>query len=346
MSVRAKRLHEIARPRVCPALAQACAMWLTLAPTSSAKLACAGEPARDGASAATAPTAQTPVAATVLSAPVDRPYGEAVNASDEDLPLKHDLETDGQVAVGENVVLWFPRGAFPPEDAAKLLAELERGIVAAKKKTGRPEWNYQGDRRVYYYMPDAQFISHAPGGNCAFIPVWRMKERKAPWLHESLHLLLKSGKGDWLEGGRKNAEERMPLWLHEGLADALAIEISLAEGLEYYSPLIDVPADQLDSLASRALRDAPSPEVLAMIGSRGKPLGLFGPERVKFAIPFYNGSASFVRFIAGRHGYGPLLAAIDDFDHENETLEREAGESLTSMKAAWLEQLMERMTVR
>lgn len=269
----------------------------------------------------------------------DRPRGQALNAWDEDLVHKRQLETEGEVVVGEHVVFWFPKGSFATEETTKLAEELQRGIVAAKMKIGRPDWNHKGDRRIYYYLPDARFISRAPGGNCAFIPLWRMKERKAPWLHEALHLLLKSDKGDWLAGDKKKSDEGMPLWLHEGLADALAIDISHAEGLTYYSPLIDVPADQLDALAARTLREAPSPEVLDAIGGRGKPQGLFGPEREKFAIPFYNGSASFVRFIAKRHGYRPLLTAIDDFARENETLERDTGESLAALKAAWLKQI-------
>lgn len=265
-----------------------------------------------------------------------RPGGQAVNAWDEDLPRKLQLETDGEVVASEHVVIWFPKGAFTREEAGKLIAEFQRGIIAAKTQIGRPNWSFQGDRRVYYYLPDAQFVAHAPGGNCAFIPLWRAKERKAPWLHESLHLLLKSEKGDWLAGDDETAELRMPLWLYEGLADALAIDISSAEGLDYYSPLIDVPADQLDALAASSLREVPSLEVVAAIGGRGKLRGLFGPERIKFAVPFYNGSASFVRYIAGRHGYGPLLAAIEEFGREHEMLERATGESIEAMKAAWL----------
>lgn len=269
----------------------------------------------------------------------DRPRGQAATLTREDILLKGQLETDGEAVVGEHLVLWIPRGAIPREEAGKLLDELQQGIVAAKKKVGRPDWNRQGDRRVYFYLPDAQFVSHASDGNCAFIPLWRVQERKAPWLHEALHLLLKSDQGNWRARDPQETGQRIPQWLFEGLADALAIEISLAEGLEHYSPLYDVPVDQLDALAARKLREAPSPEVLTVIGGRGRLPELFGPQRAKFAVPFYSGSTSFVRFIAKRHGYPPLLAAINAFGHENATLEQETGESLDSMKAAWLEQI-------
>jgi len=273
------------------------------------------------------------------SSQVTRPWGQAENAWDEDIVYKRQLEANGEVAFSDHVAIWYPAGSLTKDEANKLVDELSRGIIAAKKFIGRPKWNYKSDGRIYYYLPDARFISHAPGGNCAFIPLWRMKERKSPWLHESLHLLLKSDKGDWLRGESKVADRRMPLWLHEGLADAIAIDVSQAEGLVYFSPLIDVPVDQLDALAARTLRQAPSAEILDAIGGRGKPQGLFGPQREKFAIPFYNGSASFVRYIAKRHGYKPLLSAIDDYDHENETLERVTGETIKSMKEEWLKQI-------
>ncbi len=280
------------------------------------------------------------VAGTASAGASERPRpGIARNAWEADLVAKAVLERDGSARAGAHVVLWYPKGGLSDEQAAAIVSRLDAGIGAAKRRIGRPDWRVEGDPRVHFYCPPDSFISHAPGGNCAFIPLWRMREDRSPWLHEALHLLLKSDKGDWLVGDDKNADELMPLWLHEGLADALAIDISLAEGLTYYSPLVDVPADQLDALAASTLRAAPSPDVIAAIGGRGKPQGLFGPERVKFAVPFYNGSASFVRYIAQRHGYEPLLAAIDDFGHENETLERETGESLDVMKAAWLTQI-------
>jgi hypothetical protein len=269
----------------------------------------------------------------------DRLRGQAESLKTEDIFLKDRLEADGEAVVGEHLVLFFPRGSLTGGDAERLLGEFQQGIVAAKEKIGRPDWNHLGDRRLYFYLPDDQLISHASDGNCAFIPLWRIKERKAPWLHEALHLLLNSKRGDWRKVGGRTSGPLIPLWLHEGLAEALAIDISLAEGLKHYSPFYDVPADQLDALAARALREAPSPEVLAVIGGGGRMPELFGPDRVKFAVPFYSGSASFVRFIAKRHGYPPLLAAIEDFQRENETLERKTGESLDSMKAAWLEQI-------
>jgi len=267
----------------------------------------------------------------------DRPRpGITRNAWDEDVAAKQVLDREGAVRVGRDVVLWFPKDSLTDAQASEIVARLDRGIRAAKRRIGKPDWAVEGDRRIHYYCPATYFISHAPGGNCAFIPLWRMREDQAPWLHESLHLLLATPKGDWLARRDSVALQRTPLWLMEGLADALAMQISEEEGIEYFSPLLGVPPDRLDSLAADALHNAPSDSVLAKIGTRGKLPQLFGPDRVKYAVPFYAGSASFTRYIARLHGFQPLLRAIADFDHETETLSRELGEPLDRVKSEWL----------
>lgn len=262
--------------------------------------------------------------------------GVARNAWDEDIAAKLALEREGAVRAGRDVVLWFPKDSLTDEQAAGIVARLDRGVHAAKLRIGKPGWSVEGDRRVHFYCPATRFISHAPGGNCAFIPLWRMREDESPWLHESLHLLLATRAGDWLALEDSVAMRRMPLWLMEGLADALAMQVCEEEGLAYFSPLLGDRPDQLDSLAADALRNAPSDSVLAMIGERGKLPQLFGPDRVRYAVPFYAGSASFTRYIARRRGYRPLLRAIADFDHENERLWRELGEPLDRVKSEWL----------
>lgn len=267
----------------------------------------------------------------------DRPRpGIARNAWDEDVEAKRALDARGAFFVGTDVVLWYPKDSLSSDQAARIAARLDRGIRAAKQRIGKPDWQVEGDRRVHFYCPAGRFISHAPGGNCAFIPLWRMRDDEAPWLHEALHLLLATSKGDWLAVEDSLAMQRMPLWLSEGLADALAMQVSQEEGLVYYSPLLDARPDRLDSLTADALRRSPSDSVLAKIGARGKLPQLFGPDRMRYALPFYAGSASFARFISRRHGFEPLLRAIADFDHENETLAREVGEPLDRVKSEWL----------
>ena len=267
----------------------------------------------------------------------DRPTpGIPTNAWDEDLAGKRILDSIGEARTGTDVVLWYPKDSLSDAQATEIVARLDKGIVAAKRIIGKPDWNVQDDRRMHFYCLPGNFISHAPGGNCAFIPVWRMQQDQSPWLHEAMHLLLKTDKGDWLQQEDSVAMRRMPLWLSEGMADALAMDISEQEHLIYYSPLIDVPPAATDSLALVVLRDAPSDSVLAYIGARGKLPQLWGPDRFSYALPFYTGSASFTRYIAKHHGYAPLLKANDAFNQEIDVLERELAMPMDSVKARWL----------
>jgi hypothetical protein len=165
------------------------------------------------------------LAATMASDP--RPKGASLHPWPEDVPRKLELETTGIVRSTANVVAWLPAGALSDDAMREIVSRLDRGIGAAKKAIGKPAWAFEGDPRVFFYFPDARFVAHAPGGNTAFAPLWRIRDDEAPWLHESLHLLLSTPGGDWL--ARDDADARMPLWFTEGLADALAIQISESE---------------------------------------------------------------------------------------------------------------------
>lgn len=274
----------------------------------------------------------TLLAATIASDP--RPKGASLHAWPEDVPRKADLEATGVVRTAANVVAWFPAGALSDGAMREILSRLDRGIAAAKKTIRKPAWAFEGDPRVFFYFPDARFVAHAPGGNTAFVPLWRIRDDEAPWLHESLHLLLATPGGDWL--ARDDADTRMPLWFSEGLPDALAIQISETEGLRHFSPLWSVPASGLDELCRTELDSAAGKKALPFIGAPGKLKDLFGPERVTYAVPFYVCSVSFVRFLAKPRGFAALLTAIADFGREEAAIEREFGRPLAGLKAEWL----------
>lgn len=265
--------------------------------------------------------------------------GTSLHPWEEDRAYMQDLEQHGVVEAGRHTVAWFPSNTLDPAQIAAIVARLDHGIGAAKQYIGKPQWAFRGDSRVYFYFPDARFVSHAPGGNTVLIPWWRIRDDQAPWLHEALHLLLAPAGGDWLATPGNIAAARMPLWLHEGLAESLAMDIAAEEGLVHYSPLIDVPAARLDALCKSRLRHASSDRVLASIGGRGKLPELFGPNRVSYALPFYTCSTSFVRHLGTRYGKGPLLRAIGAFDQEIEVLQQDMARSLAEVKEDWLKEV-------
>jgi hypothetical protein len=253
----------------------------------------------------------------------------------DDLPRKEELERHGTVEVGHDVVAWFPADALSATQRATIVAQLDRGIGAAKRYIGRPDWSYRGDRHVYFYFPDARFVSHAPGGNTAFIPLWRIRDGEAPWIHEAMHLLLATPGGDWLAVPDSIADRRTPLWLSEGLAESLAMDVAAQVGLPLASPPFNVRASDLDSVCGEQLQAGRAASVLATIGARGRPAELFGPDRPMFALPFYTCSTSFVRYLSAHYGRAVLLRAFASFDAEIEVLQAAIGRPLPEVVADW-----------
>lgn len=266
-----------------------------------------------------------------------RPRGTCLYPWPTDVIQQRAIEAKGDCTVGDEVVLWTPQGSVSTEERQSWLTRLATGVRAAKDYVHRSDWQFEGDERVYFYFADAQFVCHAPPGNTVYIPLWRMRENQAPWMHETMHLLIASRRGEWFAESEETMNARMPLWLHEGLAESLAIDVDERLETAHYSPIIDVPASGLDALCRERLENGPGARVLAYVGSHGKMPELFSEQRMQFAPAFYTASTSFIRFLQRRHGREALLRAIDSHAEEHEVLERAIGMPLFQAKTEWLE---------
>lgn len=261
------------------------------------------------------------------------PIGTSPYARAEDRPLKAALEATGVVETTRDVVAYFPAHALTDEQRAAIVARLDRGVRAAKRFTQRTNWSYHGDRRVYFYFPDARFISHAPGGNSVYIPLWRIRDDQSPWLHEALHILLWPPGRNWLDETDEYGDAHMPLWLYEGLPDVLAAEISAQENLAYFMPMMEEPPSELDAVCARHLATPVAGRIIPVIGARGRLPELYGDERQTYAPAFYACSASFTTYLRQRYGYGPLLDAIGSYGHEIDVLEATTNLPLENARA-------------
>lgn len=163
-----------------------------------------------------------------------------------------------------------------------------------------------------------------------------MSEDQAPWMHETMHLLIASRRGDWFAESEEAQNAGMPLWL-EGLAESLSIDVDQSAGLAHYSPVTEVPAGEIDQLcrerleASPAARISPSSEHAANCKSCSRNNECSTRRRS------YAASTSFVRHLQRKYGLRQLLQAIDCHDCENEQLERSIGTPLKQAKDDWLD---------
>lgn len=260
---------------------------------------------------------------------------------DEDRPVVAALRARGTPVAGAHVEVWLPRDALAPDRVAALVSALDRGVAAADALIGPQPWRARTPGPVVFYFGEGRFISHAPTGRLVLVPLQQLLEDRAPWLHEVMHVLLRSKDGDWLASvDEATADREMPLWLLEGVADVLAQQLS-ESGLDAYrSPFGEGRLAAAGAeCRERAAASEAGQAALARVGTPGRMDELFGPDRFQYARVFYPCARALVAFLARSHGLQAVLAAAADFRHEHEALARLTGTSVPELRRRWLQTL-------
>lgn len=250
------------------------------------------------------------------------------------------LIKNGSQRSKKNVVAWFPKDSLPAKRMEEILDTLSIGIAEAEKLIATPQkWQVhrKGMPYTFYFRLDS-LVSRSSGAGFVSIPFWRIKQGKAPWLHEATHEMLNTKNGNWsndsitLEVAAKNS----PLWLSEGLPEY----ISLTASQKYKLPMFDVQSKSfltnIDSICREDLKGKLADTVLSFIGKKGVLIPLFSKERRLYAPIFYHCSCSFVKYLAEQYGIEPLVASLAAFPKEMEELEKRIHSPLDDLKKAWL----------
>ncbi len=240
-------------------------------------------------------------------------------------------------------ICWFPKDSLSEKQMSAIADTLNIGLAAAEKFINAPlPWQAHSitEPYVFYFRLDS-FISHASLSGFVSIPFWRIKKGKAPWLHEALHEMLYSKSDKWFSPAMTEqfANENMPLWLHEGLPDFIAMQVASQNHLQHFDVFSNSTSINADSLFLENMKSENASNIIAHIGTKGIMPELFSKNRADYAPGFYHGSCSFVKFIVDNYGLGVLLTAISSFEKENEFIEAATGKPLTTLKKEWLEKL-------
>jgi len=243
----------------------------------------------------------------------------------------------------EKVIAWFPKDSLSEKRMKEILDTLNIGVTAAEKFIKAPlPWQVQqkNDFYTFYFRLDS-FISHASFAGFVSVPFWRIKEGKAPWLHEAMHEMLNTKRGNWLNAtvSRKDLAENMPLWLAEGLPEYIAMQVSQQHHLPHFDPHSNGFYKDVDSLCKDDLRNEKGEYILSYIGRKGVMLELFGKDRRSYAPAFYHCSCSFVKYLVSQNGIEILLNSLSAYPRELEELEKLMTPSLEVMKKSWVEKL-------
>jgi hypothetical protein len=208
-------------------------------------------------------------------------------------------------------------------------------------------WQRIGTRPIQFYVVPERVISHASGKDVVFISMTRVRDGRAPYLHEAGHELLAPPApffyDEYADTVQAEAEfQAMPYWLMEGLPDLMAqLAASAAGTVEGDVFTIGGPA-KADSTCAARLADNPfRSDLLRTLGGRGAVDQLFTTDRGKVAPAFYACAQSISRFVVeliGLEQTVELFPAVKRRDWVA-TLERRAGMTLDSLRQRWQSRL-------
>lgn len=260
----------------------------------------------------------------------------------DSLNITYLINNGVKVPRGE-VIAWFPKDSLSEKRMNEIADMINIGISSAEKfiRTPLPWQIHQpGDPYTFYFRFD-RFISHASGAGFISIPFWRIKDGKAPWLHETMHEMLGTKSGSWFSTNvtEKEWSANMPLWLFEGVPDYISLEVSLSENLPWFDVFSNNYQIDTDSLFVKEIMLDKGSYILSFIGKKGVMPELFSNDRIQYAPAFYHGSCSFVKYLGEHYGLKILLEGISSFKQEQETIEKLTGKPLEILKKEWLDKM-------
>jgi uncharacterized protein (TIGR02246 family) len=231
---------------------------------------------------------------------------------------------------------------------AALADTLDRGVEQLHLTMRGPyEWQRIGDRPVVFYLSPGRFIAHGSGYGAVFIPVSRVKERLAPFLHEASHELLAPRPPfywwemrDSVAGAR--VRDAVPLWLFEGIPDYLAQVTAPRVGIHEGDVFAIGGLEKSDSSCSARVRASPrGPEVIDAVGRDVRLTSLFTTERAQVAPVFYACGQSLTRYLVDLIGVRRTVELMPAIGRGTwrAAVEAHAGRSMQSVRRAWLERL-------
>jgi hypothetical protein len=170
---------------------------------------------------------------------------------------------------------------------------------------------------LLFYVSDDQFVSHAASGGVVLIQLPRLRDGRAPFLHEAAHALLArpitgGGAPPRLDSA---TQDRLiatrPQWLTEGIADLLAQTAAQMAGVSE-GDVFDIGGlEKVDRTCATRLATPTGEEIVRYIGALGAPTALFTTDRFKIAPIFYACAFSYTKFLAAQIGLQELIALME-----------------------------------
>ena len=204
------------------------------------------------------------------------------------------------------VTAWFSSGAMTSEEMQSVVERLVREVAALESFVHAPRrWQNPRQRSFTYFFDDAAFfIPHATINRQVLVPVGRLRDGKAPLLHETTHALLTPPQG------------RRPLaWLSEGIAAYVAKSVSAETGMPEGDALDIGEIAELDAKCAAGLASEQGPRILPFIGSPADLQALYAMEpAAQVRQAFYGCSASFTKYLVQQFGIERVVDLLPEND--------------------------------
>jgi hypothetical protein len=218
--------------------------------------------------------------------------------------------------------LYYDDSTLTAAQAARFAERVDKGIgdIESYLRPAAPEGLREG--RIVYRVGQDLPYSTTRGRNVSLM-VERVRTNSAPYLHETVHVLVPS--------------PHRSVWLTEGFASY--VESYVSENLGGYDAHVFSKTGNrgVDGEASRWLSHDLGQSVLPFVGTPGEPPDIRS-ERRRVAAPFYVLSHSFAKFLVQRVGLASVLQAVSSRDPEG-ALARASGRTALEWKADWLRSL-------
>jgi hypothetical protein len=219
----------------------------------------------------------------------------------------------------ERAILYFQDGALSAAEQARFARLVDDGIRDIETYL-RPAAGARGlrDGRITYRIGDEMPYA-LTRGTTVFLPVSRVRTSAAPYLHETVHVLVRA--------------PHRSVWLSEGFASY--VDGYVVEHLGGYDARVFTRGGNrgVDAEARGWLARDLGRAVLPYVGVSGEPPGMAWDRR-RVAAPFYVMSQSFTKFLVERLGLGPVLDAVSSHDPEA-ALARASGRTLEAWRTEW-----------
>lgn len=224
------------------------------------------------------------------------------------------------------VTAWFSTGAMTPEEIQGVVERLVTGVAALESFVHTPRrWQNPPKRGITYFFDDAPFfIPHARINRQVLMPVSRLRDGKAPLLHETTHALLTPPQG------------RRPLaWLTEGIAAYVAKSVSAERGMPEGDAMDIGEIAELDAKCATGLSSEQGPRILPFIGSPANLQALYALEpALQVRQAFYGCSVSFTKYLVQQFGIERVIDLLPEND-PHKKLEDMSKVKMADLRGQW-----------